>query len=301
MTMRRLLSSAAILCVLTLSVSALAQPKSRRRGRIPPGQAKKTPPPPPAKKQPDNAALCASRQSVLTQEQNRLDAARAELASIDTELDVLKRRITELNNQRNSLLRAIAARDRRVQSVDSAYKKDCTKNDSCSQYETMAGSLEQQASDVETELALVRSDISTRSSESAQLSREIDPLRREYANLQCNNLVPGSTAQSTIDRCAAIFSQWNRLQARVNQLNNALAALQSRYQRLLSQLKNIEARGKNYETYLARNCSTSPQLAKVRGYGAVRMRAEKLGKELDRLIDTASKLRGIEVTVTPRR
>jgi chromosome segregation ATPase len=296
--MRRLLSSAAILCVLTLSVSALAQPRSRRRGRIPPGHSK--PKPPPAAKKPDNAALCASRQSVLTQEQNRLDAARAELASVDTELEVLKRRITELNNQRNSLLRAIAARDRRVQSLDSAYKKDCAADNSCTQYETMAGSLERQASDVETELALVRTDISTRSSESAQLSREIDPLRREYAKLQCNNLVPGSTAQSTIDRCAAIFSQWNRLQARVNQLNNALAALQSRYQRLLSQLKNIEARGKNYENYLARNCSSSPQLAKVRGYGAVRMRAEKLGKELDRLIDNASKLRGIEITVSPR-
>ena len=77
--------------------------------------------------------------------------------------------------------------------------------------------------------------------------------------------------------------------------------LKSRYQRLLSQLQNIEARGKNYETYLAKNCTSSPQLAKVRGYGAVRMRAEKLGAELDRLIDDASKLRGIEITVTPRR
>ena len=98
----------------------------------------------------------------------------------------------------------------------------------------------------------MRSEISNRSSESAQLRREIDPLRHEYKKLSCNNLVPGSTAQSTIDRCAAIFSQWNRLQARVNQLNNHLAALKSRYQRLISQLQNIESRGKNYETYLSR-------------------------------------------------
>jgi chromosome segregation ATPase len=227
-------------------------------------------------------------------------SARTDLSTVDTELQVLKRRITELTNQRNNLLRAITSRDRRVQSLKTAYTKDCAKNENCGQYETMAGSLEKQATDVERDVASVRTEISRRSSEAAQLRREIDPLRREYQKLSCNNLVPGSTAQRTIDRCAAIFSQWNRLQARVNQLNSHLAALKSRYQRLISQLQNIEARGKNYETYLASNCSSSPQLAKVRGYGAVRMRAEKLGKELDRLIDDASKLRGIEITVSPR-
>ncbi len=292
--MRRLLSSAALLCLLTISVSALAQPKARRRGRV------TTPRVTAPKAQPDSRALCASRQSVLTQERNRRDAARAELASVDTEREALERRIAELTNRRNSLLRSIAARDRRVQSLASAYKSDCTKNESCTQYETMAGALERQAADLEKEMALVRTEISTSSTESAQLRREIDPLRQEYDKLSCNNLVPGSTAQITIDRCAAIFSQWNRLQARVNQLTNRLTTLKSRYQRLLSQLRNIEARGKDYETFLASNCKSSPQLAKVRGYGAVRLRAEKLGRELDRLIDDASKLRGIEITISPR-
>jgi chromosome segregation ATPase len=237
---------------------------------------------------------------VLTQEQHRLDESRAELAGINSELAALKKRLAELARRRDTTQRSVALRDVRVQKLRSTYKRECTASESCQQYENLAGSLERQAAEIEREVAAARAEISRSSTESAQLGREIEPLRREYADLKCNHLVPGSTAQSTIDRCATIFSQWNRLQARVNQLNNHLAPLRSHYQRLLSRLRQIEEHGRGYADYLSRNCKSSPQLAKVRGFGAVRLRAEKLGRELDKLIDDAAKLRSIEITVTAK-
>jgi chromosome segregation ATPase len=237
---------------------------------------------------------------VLTQEQRRLDESRAELAGIQSELAELKKRMAELARRRDATQRSVASREARVQKLRSTYKRECTANESCQQYEKLAGSLERQAADIEREVTAARAEISRSSTESAQLWREIEPLRREHAELQCNHLVAGSTAQSTIDRCAAIFSQWNRLQTRVNQLNNHLTPLRSHYQRLLSRLRQIEEHGRGYEDYLSRHCKSSPQLAKVRGFGAVRLRAEKLGRELDKLIDEAAKLRNIEITVTAK-
>ena len=67
-------------------------------------------------------------------------------------------------------------------------------------------------------------------------SLQIEPLRREYQSKGCNRLVAGQTAQSTIDRCTAIFSDWNRLQADLNAQNSRLPHLRSRYQQLLAQM-----------------------------------------------------------------
>jgi len=237
---------------------------------------------------------------VLAQEQRRLDASQSDLAGVDSELEALKQRMAQLTNERNALQRRMDSQERRVSALKKSYDKECTKNETCEQYETLVTTLDKQSSEVEKEMAIVRTDMTTSRTEINNLQREIDPLRTEYASLKCNDMVPGETSQETIDRCAAIFSQWNRLQARVNQLNSRLSELRSRYQQLLSQLRSIESRGKNYETYLASNCSSSAKLVTVRGYGGVRQRAEKLGKELDDLIHDATKLRGIEITVTPK-
>ncbi len=248
----------------------------------------------------DNTARCNSMKSYLEQEKSRLEGMKANLAGVEAELVQLQRRIDDLNRQKSDLANKIKKWDHRVKTVTGQYQKDCSASESCTQYEGFATSLKTQADTVEKEIAVVRTDIGRSQAETNSLRAAIEPLRSEYTNLNCNNQVPGETAQSTIDRCYALFSEWNRLQARLNQQNMQLSNLKTRYEQLLAELRNIEARAKGYEGYMAANCSTSPKVAELRGYGGVRQRAETLGKELDQLIDDVTKLRGIQITVSPK-
>jgi predicted nucleic acid-binding Zn-ribbon protein len=289
-------------CVTLIAGAALAQPRAvpRGKGGEPPGKGKSPPPATSTTPPVDPAVVCRSRQAVLEQDKNRLEAMKATLAGVDAEIVALETRIAELKKQKSDYGKRLGRDEARIKATEAAYAKDCLANENCQQYEGMAGSLKLQADSVQKEIGAVQTQLSTGQTEVSQLSAAIEPLRTEYTTLACNNLVPGETAQVTIDRCAAIFSDWNRLQARLNQQNQQLNALKARYAQLLAELRNIEARAKGYEGYMAKNCATSPKVTELRGYGGVRERAEAMGKELDKLIEDVAKLRGIQITVTTK-
>jgi vacuolar-type H+-ATPase subunit D/Vma8 len=115
-------------------------------------------------------------------------------------------------------------------------------------------------------------------------------------------MVPGMTAQETIDRCSWIFSEWNRLQTQLNSMNSNLPAMKNQYEQLLAQLRNIEARARDYDTYMSRNCTTSTHYQAVQNYGRgnVRQHAETMGNELDRLIQDVTRLKGVQITAQVR-
>jgi len=289
--MRRLLTASALLTILLMAGSALAQPKSMRGRRRPPPRVEK-----PTR---DMRQVCNGRRSILAQEERRRDQYLADLAGVDSEISQLKRQLTELSSRRSDVKRLADTFTRRFADAERAYKKDCGKNENCDQYDTLADDLDRQGKGIEGRLATVRTEIDKNRREITDLSRRIDPLRREYQRLACNNMVPGETAQSTIDRCSSIFSEGNRLQSDLNRHNRRLPALKTRYEQLLAELRNIENRARGYETYMVSNCKSSKKVATVRNYGqgGVRKRAENLGKELDSLINEVTRLRGVRITV----
>jgi chromosome segregation ATPase len=191
----------------------------------------------------------------------------------------------------------IRVQQRRVDDASRQYKSNCEKSESCTEYEQKAAILERQADPVEKELDRVKQEISSGQSEVKALERQIDPLRREYQSKGCDQLVPGQTQQATIDRCSAIFSEWNRLQTELNRHSTRLPALKRRFEQLLARLASIESRANSYQTYMARHCTRSSHLVRLRGYGGTRQRAQTLGKQLDSLIGDVTRLRGIRITV----
>lgn len=134
------------------------------------------------------------------------------------------------------------------------------------------------------------------------MKARIEPLQREYAEKKCDNLIPGETTQVTIDRCSAIFSDWNRLQADLNRQNSVSVSLRNRFEQLINELKAIEARANTYQTYMVKNCTAAPQtqaqVQVLNDYGNTRRNAENLGRELDNLINEVARLRGLRITVT---
>lgn len=290
--MTRILSVLALGAVTSFSAAASAQPRASRRP-LPPATAPSAAPPADA-----SATMCMSRRAVIGNEQNKLEDQRAALAGVSAEIDALKRRIDELERQRVDLIGTVARSEVRLETKLAGYRTECEQSESCEQYEKMAADLESSTNPVEQALEGVKNEIAAGAREVGVLRGRIEPLRKEYASLKCNNMVPGETAQTTIDRCTAIFSEWNRLQADLNQQNNRLPILRSRYEQLAAQLKSTEQRAKGYEEYLTRNCKASQKIQVVRRYQGVHDRARALAHELDALAEQVTSLRGVRISVT---
>ncbi|MBI5508618.1 MAG: hypothetical protein HY903_07685 [Deltaproteobacteria bacterium] len=308
--MRTLLRSTVLIGLLGAAATAAAQPRSTRRP-MPPSNRPAPPPPAPGPgpamapapaPQGNQAHVCNQKRSILAQEQDRLDDSRSQLSGIDAELAQLKRRMDDLNRQRPNVQNTVTYYDQRVKNANNDYRRDCAANESCQQYDTLATQLDQQGNTTQAQLQTVRTQIEGYRRDTTMLDQQIQPLRNEYSSLQCNNMVPGMTAQQTIDRCSWIFSEWNRLQSQLNNMNGNLPNLKSQYDQLLAQLRNIEARARDYDVYMSRNCTTSAQYQSVQnhGRGNVRQNAENLGAELDNVIREVARLKGVQISVTTR-
>ncbi len=291
--MRNALASIAVVCAVMIAATAFAQPRpSRRRAPTRRGSTSKPPP----DKGPD-PRVCRSREAALQNDQRRLDEWKARVAGISSEIRTLRDSIKRLDTERTSLQRSIGPTETRVAQQKKTFDEQCKANEDCSRYERMAQDLGRRTKPTEDAMDRMRQEISATRTDVANLRRTIEPLRNEYNQKKCNKLVPGETSQETIDRCTAIFSEWNRVQGDLNRQNDRLARLQSTYQSLYTQLKSAETRAKGYETYLAKNCAKSKELQTVRRYSGVRQRAEALHRELDQVVRDVTKLRGIRITV----
>ncbi len=246
----------------------------------------------------DNVRMCEARRNVMTNEERRLETLQAEAAGYAAEIAALTKRLDDLKKQSDDAKRTLAGSEKRVSRAKDIYKRDCSKDESCGIYETQATGLDQRSEQVQRDLDSVRGDIGGSRKNIQGLESKIAPLQKEYADKKCNNLVPGETEQSTIDRCTAIFSEWNRLQADLNRENSRVPELRSKYEALFAELKALEKRAADYGDYLGKNCSSSPQTAKMKNVVGVRERAQTLSTELDSLVADIAKLRGVKITVT---
>jgi len=245
-----------------------------------------------------NDRLCKSRWAILNGERQRYERQSAELAGVDAEIAELQRRLADLSTRRRELQSQSQAYQRRLADTDALYKRECAAEESCDTYDSQVGDLERQTAPLQAELDRIGQDIGVAKRDVDVLSRQIEPLQREYGERRCNNLVPGETDQSTIDRCSAIFSDWNRYQGDLNRQLARLSELRARYQQSMSELRALETRAASYRTYMERNCARSAKTQVVRDYGRVQKNAERLGHELDQLVDTVTKLRGIRINIS---
>lgn len=274
---------------------ALAQPRSGRR----PGRGQRVDPPRPGAMPPSatNPAMCAAKQSVVETEQRRLDERKATLAGIEAEIEQLTRRLEDLQARRAQLSGEVAASQ-----VHLKYKREdigagCRDAVNCKQYEDFVSDMEQQNKPIEEQMGRIRTEISDSRRDVTNLRRRIEPLQREYKSKECNRMVAGQTSQSTIDRCSAIFSEWNQLQGDLNRLNSRLPILRSRYQQLAAKLRSTEERAKDYEEYLSRNCKRSGKLGIVRRFRNAQGQSGRMQEDLNRLIEEVRNLKSIEITI----
>ena len=249
---------------------------------------------------PRGGRMCENRERILETNRNRLNAYEGELAGVNAEIAQLQQRLRELNEERTRVQSTVRALTTRVARDESDYKDKCGVTDTCSRYETIVTRLDTDTKRLEDDAAGVRREISGTQNSVANLRRSIEPLRSEYRRLQCNNLIPGQTQQRTIDRCAQIFSEWNRRQAELNNYNQRIPNLRHRYETILSRLSAMDNRANSAEAYLKRNCRTSRQLRTVDVVHRRRRNIVTVGNELQKLAKSIDDLRNLQITVTVR-
>lgn len=240
---------------------------------------------------PKEVTACMSRAAVLGQEQEKLDNYRAQSAGISAEIKQLQARLKELRARKGRVKQSVGFQTRRVKKMEASYDKQCKKHENCDKYEAQASSLDRQSKPIENALNQISADISDVRKTIAALQNRIAPLRADYKQHRCGNLVPGQTTQSTIAKCSNIFSQWNDLQNSVTYNTTRLTSLKSTYRRNTTRLDSLNNRAANVSSYLAKNCQNSPKKAQMDRYQAVRERAKKLGQELDEMIRAMGKLK----------
>lgn len=295
--MQLLVKATFAVCVVAMAQSALAQPQASRRRGPPPKAQTQPAPPAQAKSNANNKQLCESRQAILEREQRQLERFQADAAGIDAEMAELRRRLAELEREKAQTDRSVATLTGRINNLEQVIKSDC-QDGRCDQMYTSVTALDNRTSEIEKQMSQVGKDIATSRVETSKLERQIEPLRKEYASKSCNNLVPGSTSQTTINRCSTIFSEWNRLQMALNGQNRRLGDLRRLYQQLYNELNNVGQRAESYASFITTQCKDKGRKPhKMRNYATVRSNAQKMGRELDDLINTVARLRGIHISV----
>jgi chromosome segregation ATPase len=279
--------AAALLAVVTLGGAAVALAQPRAFIRVKEQNERQSSP-----------NMCMSRRNIIASEERRYDSNQSELARVEAELNATQRRLDDLRRQRDELRRDVSSAERRLRIANDGYKRDCSDTENCDAYDQRADDLDRQTQATQVQLDNVRNDIKQNRDEAARLQVKIEPLAKEYNEKKCNALVPGETPDSVAQRCLEIFMDWNKAQGDINRANGRLPDLRSRYEQLNNELSTIERRAQGYETYMAKNCSSSTRLTKVHEYGTVRQRASTLGQELDALVTDITKLKGVKITVT---
>jgi len=285
--------------IASLASAAVAQDRYPGRPGGRPGRGSFGHRPPPRSAE-DEARMCSSRRNVLTTEQSRYESYKSDVVGIESELSQLQRRMDDLRKQRDEARKNLAYAESRYKDMEKEYARECLASEDCNLYDSQAVALDQQTATLEASLDTVRREIATNRDDIARLERGIAPLQREYNDKRCNSLVPGETDQVVIERCMGIFSEWNRMQAELNRQNGRVPDLRSRYESLYSELKGLESRASTYEVYLAKNCTSSPQIVKMRDFGDRRVRARTVGDELDKLVSDITRVRGVKITVQAR-
>jgi chromosome segregation ATPase len=246
------------------------------------------------------ADACASRRSAMNNDERYVEQYRTDLAGIDSEMTQLRRRLDELQRQREDAQRRLAQQESHLGSMRSVYDAECRSNETCESYEQQADLVDQQSNALDTELADLRTDIAQTRASLDGLDRRLGPVQREYNEKSCGNLVPGEVDQTVIDRCTRLFGDWNRLQAELNRQSARLFDLRRRHQQVTAQLQALEGRANEYGQYLGSRCPTSVAIRKVRDVTQRRQSGESLGRDLDDITSRVARLQSVRISATIR-
>jgi chromosome segregation ATPase len=184
-----------------------------------------------------------------------------EIANVNDQIRDLMQQMAELRRKRTSKQGQKTALSRKIRAEEASYKRMCSALSQCEAYERKIDRLKARMAPMGERLRRIREEIRQRSADVTRLNAAVDRIETTYGQLGCDNLVPGQTADSTIDRCNNLFKEWNGLQTDINGLKKSVAALHGRYQRVIRKMRAFSVDLARLTKKMRDTCSHSARIA----------------------------------------
>ncbi len=232
---------------------------------------------------------CEKEKADIASMKNQAVGMDGEIGAIDQKIEKIRRRLQEFEGRRAAKQREKAELLQNIARREAELNRTCSGLRECEKMEQEIERLKQRQAGIANTLRAIQNDIRDRSTEVARLNGEVDRIENSYRQLNCDNLVPGQTDQATIDRCSALFSDWNRLQTDINRLSDSLRDLRNRYNQVASQLAGISAEIARLLARMRGPCGHSPRLAELEtmerdnsSFGSIRTDLDDMDRKVQR-------------------
>jgi chromosome segregation ATPase len=259
--MRKLAIAVGMLCLLGFSTSALAQSLFQR---------------------------CENRKAEIQTMKDQIKLIDNEIANTNDQIRDLMQQMADLRRKRTAKQGQKTALQRKIRAEEASFKRMCSSLSQCEAYERKIDRLKARMAPMGERLRKIREEIAERRAELTRYNQAVDRIENSYAQLGCDNLVPGQTADSTVDRCTALFKEWNGLQTDINTLKRSVTALQGRYQRVIRKMRAFNVDLARLTRQMRETCSHSARIADL---DELEREHQSYVKMQDELKDVSSRVR----------
>jgi chromosome segregation ATPase len=231
---------------------------------------------------------CENRKTEIQTMKDQVKLIDNEIANVNDQIRDLMQQMADLKRKRLSKQGHKTALTRKIRAEEASYKRMCSALSQCEAYERKIDRLKARMAPMAERLRRIRDEIRQRSADVGRHNAAVDRIETTYAQLGCDNLVPGQTADSTIDRCTNLFKEWNDLQTDINNLKKSVAALHGRYQRVIRKMRAFSVDLARLTKQMRNICSHSARIADL---DALEKEHDGYRSLKDEINDVSSKVR----------
>jgi chromosome segregation ATPase len=248
------------------------------------------------------SALAQGHHERCEQKKSEIAGLESQITSIDNEMNAMQAKIMKVQNRLNDLRNKQQQKGMEKANLQKQLRQEqlvlervCRELRQCEANEHKIEALKTRMGPVALKLQELAREIQTQSAEATRLNQEVDKIEASYQQLNCDNLVPGQTAQATIDRCSDLFSQWNQMQREINAHQTAVNGMRNRYQSLMAQMRGYNLELDQLLRFMRENCQQSPRLVEVETMDKERNEFNLLKGQLDGMDNSVKKFRALKI------
>jgi chromosome segregation ATPase len=238
---------------------------------------------------------CDQQKAEIANMKTQVDSLDAEAIKVADRVMKIRRRLQEFEQKRADMARERKGLTERIKAGEAEMARRCRGMEACARLDQRVDDLQNRLNPIHQQLRAVRDEIRREIQQISTLNQDVNRISNQYQQLNCENLVPGQTAQSTVDRCHALFSEWNAAATRINQLEASLRNLRGRYQGLMAQTQNINREIAQLRNEMRKDCSDSQRYAVLEQLDRDRGEYDGLKSELDTADSNVGKLRLLKI------
>lgn len=238
---------------------------------------------------------CENRKTEIQTIKDQVKQIDNEVANVNDQIRDLMQQMVDLRRKRTSKQGHKTALTRKIKAEEASFKRMCSALSQCEAYERKIDRLKARMAPMGERLRKIREEIRARSTEVTRHNAAVDRIESSYAQLGCDNLVPGQTADSTIDRCTNLFKEWNDLLTDINNLKRSVAALQGRYQRVIRKMRAFSVDLARLTKKMREACSHSSRIADLDALEKEHDDYRALRDELNDISSKVKKVRRLKI------